>query len=510
MTDVWRMTMNIKIDKTPLTHFLKMAGLRTLCVTFAAFSIVPVLNAKTTLVYTSNQPDILLKKDVAHFPQLGTLLKTLRDKQSNTLFLHGGDSFSPSAISLFDKARNIISLANLMDVSLYSVGKRELSYDVDVLSLRALDAQFPIITSNIADNRSKENIEGLFPHYQFDIEGQSIFVTSIVNPRTLVTYAPEFASIEPLDDVLKRIKDQQKGADVTVLMTDMKREPALALAAKHDFDLILVAIDGKDEVVKVKNTTVVLAGGQDGDAAVIDIDKGVIDARIENLADYEADSKIIEFINKYQQRLGSLYNEQIAIAGADFTTKKAIIRTRETALANVFTDALREFAKTDIAILNSGSIRNSANYPQGYNFTRGDIQREFPFGGFYVVIEVSGKELRAMMENAVSRIEFIDGRFLNVSGLSAEYNSKHNVGDRLKSLKIAGKKVKDDHFYTLAMQDFYLKGGDDYSMLKMKKPINNLFSKSRIWNIVADYFSKNKIINTPTMNRLIDQANNES
>jgi 2',3'-cyclic-nucleotide 2'-phosphodiesterase (5'-nucleotidase family) len=499
--------MKLKLDKQLPKRFYTLTSVPVLCATLALSSFAPILSAKTTLVYTSNQPDILLKKEVAHFPQLGTLLKKLRKDQSNTLFLHGGDSFSPSAISLFDKARNIISLANLMDVSLYSVGKRELSYDVDVLSLRALDAQFPIITSNITDNRSEEGIEGLFSHYQFDIDGQSIFISSIVNPRTLITYAPKFANIKPLEHVLRVIEKQQQNADVSILMTDLKRESALALAAEHNFDLMLVAIDGKDEIIKVGDTTVVLAGGQDGDAAVIDIDNGQITAKIENLTNYEADAEIVEFVNKYQQRLGSLYNEKIAIAGTDFTTKKAIIRTRETALANVFTDALREFAKTDIAILNSGSIRNSVTYPQGYNFTRGDIQREFPFGGFYVVIEISGKELKAMMENAVSRIENIDGRFLNVSGLTAEYNSKHQVGNRLKSLKFAGKGVEDGKFYTLAMQDFYLKGGDDYTMLKTKQPINNLFSKSRIWNIVADYFSQHKIINKPAMNRLIDQAN---
>ncbi len=490
---------------------LSLTNVRVLCLALAVFSTSSALKAKTTIVYTSNQPDILLKKKVAHFPQLGTLLKNLRSvPENNTLFLHGGDSFSPSAISLFDKARNIISLANIMDVSLYSAGKRELSYDVDVLSLRALDAQFPIISSNIVDNRSKEGVEGLFPNYQFEIDGQSIFVSSLINPRTLVTYAPKFASIKPLEEAIQSIKEQQSSADVTILMTDLNREPALALAEKQNFDLILVAIDGKDEIVKVGDTTVVLAGGQDGDAAVIEIDKGKVSANIINLTDYEANSDIIAFINKYQLRLGSLYNEKIAVAGDNFTTEKAIIRTQETALANVFADALKEFAKTDIAILNSGSIRNSAKYPKGYNFTRGDIQREFPFGGFYVVIEISGSELKAMMENAVSRIENIDGRFLNVAGLSAVYNSKHFPGERLKSLQVNGKPVVNGKFYSLAMQDYFLKGGDDYSMLKSKKPINNLFSKSRIWNIVADYFSKHKIIKTPSMNRLINQAENES
>jgi 5'-nucleotidase/UDP-sugar diphosphatase len=472
------------------------------------------LAANTTIVYTSNQPDILLDKEVAHFPQLGSLLEKIRaDHDKSTLFLHGGDSFSPSAISLFDKARNIISLANIMDVSLYSVGKRELTYDVDVLSLRALDAQFPIISSNMTDVRSNTTIEGLFSDYQFNIEGKSISVASIISPRTLITYAPKFAQIESLDSVLKKIVAAQAASDIKILMTDLIKERAVAIADKYKFDLILVAIDGKDEIIIKNKTTIVLGGGQDGDAAVIEIDHSAvqkISAHIEQLDQYPANTEIVDFIKKYQLRLGSLYNEQIATAADKFTTEKKQIRTRETALANVFVDALHEHAKTEIAILNSGSIRNSAIYPIGYKFTRGDMQREFPFGGFYVVIEVSGIELLQMMENSVSRIEHIDGRFLNISGMNAVYDSSSPVGARLKSLNIAGKAVVRNKIYTMAMQDYFLKGGDDYYMLKNKKPINNLVNKGRIWNIVADYLSKQQTIRMPTMNRMVDQAKDEN
>lgn len=217
-----------------------------------------LVQAKVTLVYTSNQPNILFEKNVAHFPQLGTLLKKLRlNPANNTLFLHGGDSFSPSAISLFDKANNIISLANIMDTSIYSISKRELSYDVDVLSTRAQGAQFPIISSNTLDTRTNEPVEGLFEEYRFDLDNMHIAIASIIDPRALVTYAPNYVKISDMEKALKNIVEKQKTADVKILMTDLNRVNSLRIAKDYNFDLILSAKDGADEIVNIADTTLV-------------------------------------------------------------------------------------------------------------------------------------------------------------------------------------------------------------------------------------------------------------
>ncbi len=475
---------------------------------------VSELSAKVSIVYTSNQPDILLKKNVAHFPQLSSLLNQLRaGNENNILFFHGGDSFSPSAISLFDNANNIVALANIMDVSVYSVGKRELSYDVDVLSLRSLDAQFPIISSNVLDKRSGVGVEGLFSDYRFEVEGVSVAVASLANPRALITYAPQWAEISAMSDVLPSIQENQKDADFKILMTDLKRQVSLDIAKSYDFDLILIANDGPDEIIQAGDTTVIFAGGQDGDTVVIDYDRHKtpkVSARVEQLSKFAADPIILEFVDRYHMRLDNLYNEVIAVSASDFSTDKNKIRTTETALANIFADALRDHAKTDIAVINSGSIRNSAFYPKGYAFTRGDIQQEFAFGGYFVVIEISGADLLDMMENSVSRISYIDGRFMNVSGMSMIYDSNLPVGARVKSLTVGGTDVIAEHVYKMAMQDFYLKGADDYLMLKNKEPINNLFAKRRIWHIVTDYLSQLETVKAPVLNRLINQGTDEN
>ncbi|EPJ49237.1 MAG: hypothetical protein OFPII_02170 [Osedax symbiont Rs1] len=489
------------------------AIIKVSCATCVFLCTSLTVNAQLNIVYTSNQPDILLKKNIAHFPHLSTLLKKLRNNHNNTtLFLHGGDSFSPSAISLFDNANNIIALANKMDVSLYSVGKRELTYDIDILSLRSLDAQFPIISSNVIDKRSAMVVEGLLPNYRFEVEGFTVAVASLINPRALITYAPELAEISAMASVLPEIIENQKDADFKILMTDLKKPASLEIAKHYDFDLILVANDGIDEIIKQGDTTIVLGGGQDGDTVVIEYDNNSnkLTARVEQLSNYQADPNIIAFIDQYQRRLGKIYNEKIALAASDFNTEKKTIRTRETALANIFTDALRNHENTDIAILNSGSIRSSEKYAKGHQFTRGDIQQELPFGGYFVIVEITGAELIDILENSVSRIEYIDGRFLNISGMSAIYNSSLPAGSRIISVKVGEEPLVLDRFYRMAMQDFYLKGADDYTVLKNKSTLNNLFPKRRIWHIVTDYLSKLKIIHASPLNRLVNQAVNEN
>lgn len=503
----------MKIKKTKKRNKIAHKYCLRLVISTLLLANAQLVQAKVTLVYTSNQPNILFEKNVAHFPQLGTLLKKLRlNPANNTLFLHGGDSFSPSAISLFDKANNIISLANIMDTSLYSISKRELSYDVDVLSTRAQGAQFPIISSNTLDTRTNEPVEGIFEEYRFDLDNMHIAIASIIDPRALVTYAPNYVKIADMEKALKNIVEKQKKADVKILMTDLNRVNSLRIAKDYNFDLILSAKEGVDEIVKIAETTLVFGGGQDGDTVIIELEKQqklTVSAQVKNLSEHRPDPKITAFVDKYRLRLGYLYNEHIATARHSFNTLRKHVRTKENALANVFVDAVRYFFKADIAIINGGSIRNSAEYPEGHRFSRGDIQSEFPYGNYAVLIDISGADIWDMMENSVSQIEQIDGRFLHVSGMKVVYDSKAIQGSKIKSIQVNDQLLQRNRLYKMAMRDFYLKGADEYYMLKNKIPTNNIYAKERIWNIISQYFSELEDIKAPKMQRLVDISSNE-
>ncbi len=57
------------------------------------------------------------------------------------------------------------------------------------------------------------------------------------------------------------------------------------------------------------------------------------------------------------------------------------------------------------------------------------------------------------------------GRFPQVSGLTVTVDPRRPAGSRVVAVTIGDAPIEDDKIYTVATNDFLLKGGDGYSML---------------------------------------------
>ena len=75
---------------------------------------------------------------------------------------------------------------------------------------------------------------------------------------------------------------------------------------------------------------------------------------------------------------------------------------------------------TDIALKNGGGIRATILGP---SITRLTINSALAFNNDMVVVELTGGEVIAMMENALSRNPSLDGRFPQVAGMYVEFDS---------------------------------------------------------------------------------------
>ena len=51
-----------------------------------------------------------------------------------------------------------------------------------------------------------------------------------------------------------------------------------------------------------------------------------------------------------------------------------------------------------------------------------------PFGNIVVTLSINGAELKAMLENGVSLVPAVEGRFPQVSGLCFTYDIAHRPG----------------------------------------------------------------------------------
>lgn len=108
------------------------------------------------------------------------------------------------------------------------------------------------------------------------------------------------------------------------------------------------------------------------------------------------------------------------------------VRTKETNEGNLIADALRWQATQvaadyglpvpDVGLQNGGGIRNNAVIPVG-NLTELDAWNMVPFANFVSIVpDIPRTQFKEILENAVSRVEFVDGRFAQISGFSFVYD----------------------------------------------------------------------------------------
>lgn len=179
----------------------------------------------------------------------------------------------------------------------------------------------------------------------------------------------------------------------------------------------------------------------------------------------------------------------VGTTSAELNGLRANVRGRETNLGSLAADSALWFANenvgpTDIALKNGGGIRATILGP---NITRLTINSALAFNNDMVVVELTGGEVLAMMENALSRAPARDGRYPQVAGMYLEYDTSHegisdavtlDAPSRLQTLIItradgseetlvAGNAVVGDltATYRLVTNNFLLRGGDGYQVL---------------------------------------------
>lgn len=194
-----------------------------------------------------------------------------------------------------------------------------------------------------------------------------------------------------------------------------------------------------------------------------------------------------------------LIQEQFTVVGMTaepLNGARADVRTRETNLGRLASDSTLWWARryvrrqaletsVDIALKNGGGIRDTILGP---NIAKLTIGSALAFDNSLAIIEVTGHELLAALENAVSRYPARDGRFPQLAGVDLEFDPRRpGISDSL-SLDQPSRVVNltvhrengsavtlVDHFrvvgdlsqtFVLASNSFLVSGGDGYRVFE--------------------------------------------
>lgn len=160
--------------------------------------------------------------------------------------------------------------------------------------------------------------------------------------------------------------------------------------------------------------------------------------------------------------------------------RRGTVRTRESNAGDLVADALLWKARQihadfgapepDVAIQNGGGIRGDKELPTG-TFTKFESFELVPFPNFVTVMEsISPSQLKDVLENAVSNVENVDGRFAQIAGFSFTWTRSNAAGSRVLEVTLddgtdivtGGSVVSGAPSVDVATIDFLATGGDGY------------------------------------------------
>jgi 5'-nucleotidase/UDP-sugar diphosphatase len=411
----------------------------------------------------------------------------------NALFLGNGDDIGPSVHSgLFEpNGIHMIDALNEAPIDVNTIANHEFDYGPDNLLELIAATEFPFVTANVRDTTTGEVFgadQGVEEFVTFDIDGVTVGVTGLApeGMASVTNLGPdtEQISAEAALDIVSP-KMRAAGVDVIVVTSHLCGPDAIALAdSAADVDVIAGDHCGtalETPYVTADGTIVSFAGDEyeflgeltisvsaDGDVSLVDFTLHSLVAEIGGLTPVAAIQAVVD---AYDAQLDDELNVVIGERAVDWDTRTGVVRRGENAAGNYFTDEMRTaFGGSDIAVTNSGGIRGNQVYPAG-DITRREIAEIFPFGNKLVQAEISGATLLEALEHSVSAGTDEDGllangAFLQVSGLTFEFDSSQPAGERVHTVLVGGEPLDLDRIYTMATNDFILAGGDGYTMFE--------------------------------------------
>jgi 5'-nucleotidase len=118
-----------------------------------------------------------------------------------------------------------------------------------------------------------------------------------------------------------------------------------------------------------------------------------------------------------------------------------------------------------IAIANSGGLRASIDAGE---ITMGEVLTVLPFSNTLATFQITGADLLASLENGVSQIDEVAGRFPQVAGLKYTFDKSKPAGERIVEVQVkegdAFVPLDPAKLYGVVTNNFVRTGGDGYAL----------------------------------------------
>ncbi|WP_424979038.1 bifunctional metallophosphatase/5'-nucleotidase [Leisingera sp. S232] len=425
--------------------------------------------------------------------RLVTAIADARARAGNSILVDGGDQFQGSLFYTYYKGKAAAEFMNKLGYDGMTVGNHEFDDGPEVLRGFMDAVGFPVLMSN-ADVSQEPALAGVLKKSTVIERGGGkiglIGLTpedthELASPGKHVHFSDPVAAVQAEVDRLtaagvkmivvlshsgygvdQRVAAETTGVDVIVgghsntYLSNTSQKAVgpyptvvngVQIVQAYAYGKFLgelnVTFDDAGNVVSATGEPLIMDAGVNEDAATL--------GRIAELA----------------QPLDEIRNKVVAEAGEPIEGGRDVCRVQECEMGNLVADAMLDRVKDQgvtIAIANSGGIRASLDAGA---VTTGEVLSILPFQNTLSTFEIDGKTLVEALENGVSQVEDVKGRFPQVAGLKFSWDASAAPNEgRVQEVLVAEGAgfvpIDPAKTYVVVTNDYVRNGGDGYAMFE--------------------------------------------
>ncbi|WGG44436.1 5'-nucleotidase C-terminal domain-containing protein [Rossellomorea sp. DA94] len=494
---------------------------------------------RLTILHTND-----VHSHLENVPYLHTAIKEERKKDGDALLLDAGDVFSGTLFFNEYLGQADAAFMNEIGYDAMTLGNHEFDMGSEVLADFIRKLSFPVVSGNvdvrldprlapIMKSEIPEQAESgnIYPSIIQTVKGVKIGIIGLTTEDTAFLSAPDKKIV--FQDAEKKVleemtKLQAKGVNHIILLSHLGLRQDKMLAQKVEGIDIIVGGHSHTRLesplvynMKSEPTLIVQAdeyGKSLGKLTAVFSERGILTGWNGELLDVLAKDQIGNdvyppdpwAVNRLEQLRGPIEKVKsmdIGTSNISLNGDRRDVRTKETNLGNLITDAMLEkanqFNPTQIAFQNGGGIRNSIS---AGTITLGDVLEVLPFGNTLVTLNLTGEEILLALEHSVANVDGEAGQFLQVSGMTYRFDPSKSIGNRIMEVKIQGAPLDRSKMYGVAVNAFLAGGGDGFTVLRNAKD-NGRISELHLnlYEVMSEYLTTHSPVSPQVEGRIVKE-----
>eukprot|EP00003_Mantamonas_plastica_P031971 TRINITY_DN8500_c0_g1_i1.p1 TRINITY_DN8500_c0_g1~~TRINITY_DN8500_c0_g1_i1.p1 ORF type:complete len:519 (-),score=96.77 TRINITY_DN8500_c0_g1_i1:112-1668(-) len=442
--------------------------------------------------------------------RLVTAVEEARKRSNNSILVDGGDQFQGTLFYTYYKGKLAAEMMNKLGYDAMTVGNHEFDDGPEVLRGFMDAVTFPVLMSNADFSGEPLLADRLLKSTIIERGGEKIGLIGLTPHDTdeLASPGPNVIFTDPSDAVQGEVdKLTAEGVNKIIVLSHSGYNVDKTVAANTTGVDVIVGghtntllgdMDGAEGPypTMVGNTAILSAyayGKFLGELNVTFDDAGeiteAVGAPIIMDAAVSEDEVTVARIAEAAVPLEEIRNKVVAETTAAIDGDKNNCRTMECEMGTLLADAMLARVKDqgiEIALQNGGGVRSSIDAGP---VTMGEVLTVLPFQNTLSTFYVPGSTVVEALENGVSQLTDVAGRFLQVAGLTYAYDGSAEVGARVSDVMVGGAPIDLDKVYGVVSNNYVRNGGDGFKMFISAE--NAYDFGPDVADVVAEYLIQN-------------------